>query len=1190
MRSLSHHVCGRRSCKQSSLGVALLFLFTTLSWAQVDKGSITGTVSDSSGAVIVGVQVSARNAETGALYPSAPTNNQGIYSILNLPVGQYSVHFKKQGFKAFDQNGVTVTIAQVVKLNSVLPVGNIQETVTVTMDAPLVDTETATTGSTMTSADLTKLPLSVAGGRDIQNIALSTVPTVGSTDGTTWSTYVAGSQTQARQVMIDGTDANAGIQGEQPPPGMDAVQVFQVQTSGISAEASQTGGGSFLYELKSGTNRFHGSAYGFLHNEAFDANTWDNNYWLSYCKGGSTLSNCSDDHKRARDRFYDYGFSAGGPIWKNHTFIFGSYEVYNQTDLRQSIGAATVPTTAMLGGDFSGLLIDPQTGTPFSQLVDSSQNPVFDGAGNPVYEGSIFDPLTGNVFAGNIIPSNRISAQSQKIISLYSQDYTPINNKLFGNYDSPFNGSPIQKNYTVDLKLDHNFSDRNHFSTSYDWSRVMTTGVGDWPYVWSIGSTDGGPLSDGQLQRVINREFRVVDAHTVNPNVVNVVSLNYNEWFKADSAAHQVDNQKLGFPAFGPGVANFPRIQFNDGSIPSYNESTIGNRFAYPFIFYQWHAKDTLSWVRGRHTLKFGGEWTALGANDHPTGGILNYNYSHETGVPQAMDSDSAVGPYVGFAFANFLLGDVSSASQSQTVDGGVHGRRKMMNFFAQDDFKVSRRLTVNLGLRWDINLPYHEINGKWSEFDLQAKNAVWSSYGYNGAIAYLSSGSQSFEKSNNFHQFGPHLGAAFQINSKLVARAAWGLLYVPLGDNQWGALSYGLTGHLGYVGTSNVNNTNPTQAAFQWDSSVYPGVVVPPTRDSNANMGNPWGSGSAYVDPNNLHLGHTNSVNTGVEYAVGKNTVVDVGFVGNFGGGLHDGVPTETNGWGGYLAVAGLEKYPQVSAYGPIFFSGSPLGKSSYKALVTEVKKRAGNGLVMDLSYTYSQFTGNVQDQSNMQEAWSLSSPFQDPYSYASMGGTIMPQDMRHQLKGYVVYDLPFGHGRKWLSGPNKLNYLVGGWTLATTLNYHSGLPLGAVRPGFGYTGWSQVFANFNGNASSLKNTFKSLDLAAISNGVSCASCQVFDPSAFSAPVHGELGNQLPNWSAFRGWANYSESLSIVKSFGFGSDGRYKMTLRGEFFNVFNRHYWSNPDTGAITDANFGQVTGVNGNRTGQVGARFEW
>jgi hypothetical protein len=172
----------------------------------------------------------------------------------------------------------------------------------------------------------------------------------------------------------------------------------------------------------------------------------------------------------------------------------------------------------------------------------------------------------------------------------------------------------------------------------------------------------------------------------------------------------------------------------------------------------------------------------------------------------------------------------------------------------------------------------------------------------------------------------------------------------------------------------------------------------------------------------------------------------------------------------------------------------------------------------------------------------------------------------------------------------PGALHYLVGGWTLGTQINYRSGQPIRAVGPGFGYDAWSQVFANFVGNSRSLKNTFKSLNLAQLSNSNNCPSCQMFDPTAFAAPARGTLGNQLPLWNSWRGWASYSKDLSIVKGFSFGPESRFKMTLRGEFFNVLNRHQWSNPDSGSITDANFGQVTGVSGNRTGQVGARFEW
>jgi hypothetical protein len=1196
--------------RAAMLGLCLHLLLGGALWAQVNRGTITGTVKDMTGAIVPDVTINVTNVETGSKYVGI-TNELGIYSVLDLPIGNYSVQFSRQGFKSFERSGITLAGAQVAKIDTTLEVGGVSETVKVTDDAPLLETQTATAGTRMKGIDLTKLPLSVAGGRDVSSFAFNVVPTV---NGSNNMTSVANSQTVSKIVMVDGTDADAGLQGNQSPPGMEAVQEFQVQMSGISAEAAGTGGGAFAYELKSGTNKLHGSAFGFLANEALNANTWDNNYWKAYCTNPANAGNgqCSGNHERPRNRFNDWGFSAGGPIWKNHTFIFGAFERYDQTDLRFSQNSATVPTNAFLNGDFSALL-------------DRSKNFGTDSAGNTIYKGAIFNPATGNVFVGNIIPSSMISPQSMKIVDLYKKYYQPLNGNLTNNFNSPLNGVPLNKRYNFDLKVDHNFSEKNHFSASVNYSRNPGTGVGD-SGLWMNGSSDPGPLNRAITWKATSRNFRIIDSHGFTPKLLNVLAVNYNESFSTDRNPHLVDNQALGFTASDSNSRDYlPQIYF--GGANGINETPIGTRFNLRYGFYQYHFKDTVSWVKGRHTFKFGGEFVALGANDSPGQGQLQYSFSSMTGVPSALATNQQISPYIGFGFANFLLGDVSSALKSTAVS--KHGRRKSMNFFAQDDIKVNSKLTLNASLRWDINLPWHEINGIWANFDPNAQNSSWVPY--KGAWAWAKDGSDTFEKNNNFHEFGPHFGAAYQLTRKLVARGAWGLFYVPLGINQWGALPYG--GGFGYVGTNTVNNSSPTQIAFEWDQTIYPGVYVASVRDVNANVA--CSRCVTYVDPNNLHLGRTQNWNFGVQYELDKTTIIDVSYFGNIGHDLHDGslnplnYPTVAqyqpllqsghaddwiqnqaaatkagvtwlpwavsmrNGWGGYNAYAAISPYPQVKATGPILYAGSPLGSSGYKALVTEIKRRGGSGLVTDLSYTLSRATGNTANNyaggvngGNMEEGWILNSAFQDPYAYQSFADMISPVDITHQFKGYITYELPFGRGRKWLSTSSVLNYLVGGWTLGTQVHYRSGMPMSAVRPAWwNYPGWSATFANYNKGVS-LARTFNSLNLANLKD----PSNLYFDPSAFSDQTYGTFGNQQPYWSEWKGWGYSNEDLSVVKNFGFGSEGRYRLTLRGEFFNIFNRHHWNNPNAWATNATNFGAVTGVYGNRSGQIGARFEW
>src|SRR5581483_1445624 len=871
--------------------------------------------------------------------------------------------------------------------------------------------------------------------------------------------------------------------------------------------------------------------------------------------------------------FNDFGFSGGGPLYlpkiyngKNKTFLFGAWERYNQTDLRFRQDATTVPTTAMLGGDFSALL---DTSVSYGQ----------DSAGNTIYRGAIFDPSTQNVFPGNIIPTNRISSQAKGVILLYQKYYRPNNTNVVNNFNSPLTDPPINKTTNLDLKLDQNFSDKNHFSTSFNYSDQPIVGLGDnGGGLWVSGSANPGPLNSAQMQHTITDNVRGIDTYTISPRLLNVVSVSYNEWWKGESDPSPVDNQALGFTAESGAVPNnFPIINFAGAN--NINETPIGNRFGYTFQYSRLHFSDNVSWVTGPHNLKFGGQLIFYNANSNAgSAGLVSYNFSNLTGVPQTLANNSQISPYIGFGFANFLLGEVASGSKGNGID--QHGLRKGMNLFMEDQIKITAKLTLNASLRWEANLPYHEANGRWSEFDLNAVNPTWSPY--KGAYRYLSSGSQSFEVNNNFHQFGPHIGAAYEVTDKLVARGAWGLFYVPLGLNTWGATPY--MGDFGYVGVDNAPSAAVNMPSFNWDQNIYPGVQVPPVRDPSANQVRVLGP--EYIDPNTLSLGWTQNWNLGVQYEFGKNAVLAVNYIGNIGrhlragyldprnyptwgaygpllqsGHVSDSIYTQTDAqnagvpwlpWavtenfigggssGYYPAYAAINPYPQVAAgQGPILFNDSPLGSSAYKAMVVEVSKRRG-ALVANLNYTFSRATGNVNNApwagGNMMDNWVVNSGYQDPSAYRSFDNLVSNTDIAHQVKGYLTYELPFGRGKKWLPGVGEvLDAVVGGWRLGTMVGYQSGFPITAVASSWGgYPGMSSSFANYNRSVP-LSRTFKSLDLANLSD----PSNLYVNPQAFSDPTYGTLGNQMPVWSSWRGWGYSNEDLSILKNFGIGKDER---------------------------------------------------
>jgi len=1188
----------------------LAILGSGLLWAQVDRGTITGTVTDPSGAVVVGVQVVATNTATGATFRGS-TNQLGIYSILNLPIGSYVARFTHEGFEVLNRTNLSLIAAQVLEINAKLQVGSSQETVTVTTTPPFIETETSSLGTTLESRAMTDLPLNVSGGRDASAILYATTPTM---TGGMYIDHIAGSPEFSKTVLIDGTDGNNGMQGFVFTPGMDALQEVQAQVSGIGVEGAGTGGGVLMYEIKSGTNKFHGSAFEFGHNEILDANSWANNYFRALCTPSD--SGCQQSYKRGRNRLNDFGFSAGGPIWRNHTFIFGDYERYIATNLQQNPIGASVPSAKMVTGDFSELLT---MGTYQGPVPD----PFYGGSwtnyctGQPYLYGQIFDPATwgysgygsafghcAQSFPGNVIPPGRLSNVSKQLAAVYQKYYAPtISTRLTNNYPSMVSSAPWWHRNAVDLKLDQNFSDKHHVSVSFDYLSIP---VRAWGALFDL-KAGGGPLSSAWDQNQVDKNFRIIDSYSFTPTLLNSFSVSM-----AQNSVHETPDTKVNPSTYGftdEGSTNFPVISYAESN--GYSLTGTGTTSQDYYVLNGYHYEDKLLWLKGRHRFSFGGEFTAQQNNSNYGGNVQKYAFANTTG---ATDNyyNSYITPWVGSGFANMMLGDVQSASMN--ITNPSYDRRKLFDLFVQDDIKVSPRLTINAGLRWDVDMPMHEKNGHWTNWDMTAQNPLWG--GYPGAWTFAENGSASFEKNNDFHQFGPHVGASYRITDRLVARGAWGLFYIPFGMNQWLGESNPGDQDYFYVGTNAVPNNILGATAFNWDSG-YPGTTVYMPRTTTETYVN--GMWPISIDPNELHLGKTQNWNAGVEYQLSKDILLNVSYAGNIGRDLHDGnlksylnypswntwsqlynsgkawayvsdassaaaagVSYPFPGFAGYAWTA-IGTVPQVAQYwGLVAFAGSPVGSSAYNALIIEVKARHAHGLTMDMSYTLSKVTGNVASDTNFWNAGAT-------YYYQTMAdyqatGNVLSYDMRHIVKGYVTYDLPFGKNRTWGSNTHALNYLIGGWALGFQPSYASGQPLGGVSSTMVYPGWMGLRANLAPGAK-LGNSFKKLNLANFSD----PSNQFFNPADFVNPPDGQLGNSPFIFNNWRGWASLNENLSILKHFNFGDSGRYSASIRAEFYDAFNRHQYGAPNENMASQY-FGQVTGVSGNRTGQFGARFEW
>lgn len=931
-----------------------------------------------------------------------------------------------------------------------------------------------------------------------------------------------------------------------------------------------------MLNLKSGTNQLHGSAFVYGHNEALDAEVW----------GASS---------KPENRFWDYGGSIGGKVVKDKLFYFGAFERYQQNDYQLGSlgsGAPTVPTSDFLAGNFSALLNT-------SKVLGTDVN------GNPIYAGAIFNPSQpGAVFPGNLIPSPMISPVSQKIVSIYQKDYAPQSSSLIGNNAFPTSNSPTQTPDQAVVKLDYNLTEKNHLSASWVYNyrpRLLADSGG----IWQSGSSDGGPLAADRYQTVVGSEYRLTDSWTITPNVLNIFNATYNRfWNGSVPATTGSFASQLGFG--NTGADNFPSINFG-ASVNGYSETTIGNTWQGDYIGGTFIYGDTLSWNKGKHSFAFGGDFRAMQISSHGGSGALSFNFSNNTtGDPSADYANQ-----VGFGFASFLLGNAQSATETTPFD--LYGRRKAMDLFVQDSWKVTPKLTVNLGLRWDATFRFHEKYGHWANFDL---NAVDPNLGIKGAVLYANSGSDSFEKNEDWHNFAPQIGIAWNPWRRVVFRGSFGILYVPIGIQYWEGVPYAFDP--GY------RSTNAAAAPFNWDSG-YPGVLTPGTKSSTPPINL---FGIVNIDPNSLLAGYTDNWNLSVQYELTKNMVVEASYIANRGHHLQDsglannqpsaqqffGLVNSGNGFNyvcsqsdaaangvpypypGFCApaLAAIAPYPQIAAYEStywfypdLYYVGLPLGQSYYDSMVLRLSKRFGAGLALDLNYTLSRQEGDTFN--NFGESYDTAG-VQNFANLSEAAHTLSPYDQTHVVKAAVSYALPMGRGQHLFRNTGPVaDKLIGGWRVAGLVMYASGPPLSFSSSNYYYYPlWATTYVNYNltgyHGSTFNQNNFQEPTGANQTPGAD----QYFPSSIASNPAYGQLGSGPARIDAIRGFGIASENVSLLKDTAFGVDGRYKLQLRLEFYNIFNRHSFQQPNTD-ISSSMFGYVTGVNSApRNGQFGLRF--
>jgi hypothetical protein len=1185
--------------------------------AQSNQGTITGTISDPAGAVVPMAQIEARNSETGVVYRGG-TSGTGNY-VLAMPSGTYEITVTATGFKKFVEQNVQVISATDTRKDIILAIGATNEQVTVTETAPLLKTESGELSHLVTTKDADELPvLTITGGGvsylsgmgDIRNPlqVVTLLPGVNFTNDN--AMVVNGLPSNSEAIHIEGQEATGNIwkavQQLSQGASVDAIQEVSVQTSNFSAEYGQVGGGLFNYTMKSGTNQFHGSGYDYFVNEALNAG-------LPFTDAGTQNSLKAGQHIRNVIRRNDYGFTAGGPIripkvynGSNRSFFFFSFEQFRENrTLSNTI--TTVPTPAYSSGNFatSGCFnyVAATNTCASNPAITLNGAPAVDPAGQALRYGEIFDPNTSQIvngsqvrtpFPNQIIPASRFDPVAVAIQNFFPQPNAP---GIINNYIVPaYRNWRHTTNYS--FKLDHSISPT--IKLSWYFSRLLDNSPNANGFTAAYAAPP--PYAGRNVTGRLNYD------QSIRPTLLLHVGAGYIQQYQPNDYP-AFDQTTLGLHGYF--VTNrFPGIggAFRGGSLGDSNTGgwlANGGGVGPSFISFLWEEKPTfnasLTWVKGNHSFKYGADLTVDGYPEHSewrANGSFSITNAETSDPWQNLQPFNFPNP-TGFGYASFLLGlpdQLTLSPVTQTKTGNYS-----IGLFAQDSWKVTRKLTLDYGLRYDFQTYLKEQYGRMQNASFTTPNPVVG--GLLGAVVYegYGGGRCNCELSHNDPwAFGPRLGAAYQIDPKTVLRAGAGITYGVVQTPN--GLQYGLADYYTYNGNGYGNT--PLPLGFQ-GGNPYPNIVWPdfsPGKEPVLTNGLlPPQSPTHFFDPHAVPP-RTTQWSIGIQREAGKDIVVEVTYVGNRGvhwpaSGLdqvacdcltdqtlaHYGLSRNNPAdmtllsslisspqaiqRGFFPAYAGmppnqtvyqqLRPVPQWTGFGVNL--GPFIGKTWYDALQTKATKRFSHGLLAQASFVWSKATDLGTGAENP-TLLSYNPVFTDIYNFPinkQLNQLTRPLAMiisgTYQTPGFAADS----------KGMKALSQVVRGWQLGWLLRYQSAALIESPPSTNQLTnqlGRTTATANFD-------NYVPGVPRLLVDPNCGCFNPQttiVLNTAAWTNPGPGQWGASAPFYNNYRWQRQPAESMSFGRNFRMGKEGRYNLELRAEFQNIFNRLFLSPPATGS--------------------------
>jgi hypothetical protein len=1068
-----------------SVLVLTLSLAPHSAFAQAVSGTILGTVTDSSGAIMANAKVTVVNEGTG-LTRTVVADTNGEFTAPSLPTGHYTLIAEASGFKTLTLSNIQLGVDQRARIDVKLEVGSVSESVTIEARAPLLQTSSSELGTTVTNQQIEALPLN---GRNFVNLT-RTVPGVlrgipgANIDGAgslAWRASASfsanGQRPRDNNFLLDGVDNNeTWLQTVVIFPSVDSLDEFKLQTSTYSAEFGRSLGGVVNLQIKSGTNLLRGSAFEFHRDDAFDANNFFNN------RAG-----------RAKPQFKQnqFGGTVGGPVFKDKTFFFASYQGHREQQGQTFL--STVPSVAMRAGNFSAL--------------------------NRV----IFDPLTGQPFSGNVIPTDRIDPVAKNVLSqLYPEPNTPGRTQANGQTIDNYLINPIKERQDnqLDTKVDHNLTSSNRVFARYSFQKTHRLQPATLPH-GDAGATFGA--GDGNIK---GQSLAINDTQTLSNNWLNEFRFGWSsiKFFMTSIDYGTNPAQAVGLPGINLNTVTSAMSQLTFQNIRNLgangNQPLITNQNDFQFF-------DNVTWSRGKHTVKTGGSLTLRSReilNADSITGIFNFN-NNMTSNCAGQGAGCTVNSATGFDVASFMLGLANSKTRNLFDAGTYTEKRPEIASYVQDDFRVSRKLTLNLGLRWDVYVPWVEIQDRQSNFDETTGKFVVASP--DAVIAGVKVG--RYLQTYSRRDLGPRFGFAYDLggDGKTLVRGGLGIFwnYTP------GGTSSSKAQNPPFLQSTSLT---PTPTAYGSTLLLKDGLPPPPGVDPNR----PAAGTTRSIFDINFRDAYARQWNLNVQRGLSTNYMVEVAYVGSQGrqmimkGDPNQARPvvgvSDSNVNRPYAAVSpALRSVGQVQSRGTL----------DYHGLLVKFQRRFADNFSFLNSYTWGKA---IDLNSDNDGTVTLTNVYDPQYNRGPAD-----YDIRHTLSSSWIYELPWARTK-----------LYGGWQVSGILLLRGGLPLTVTQT-------QNVLSTGTGNRPNRVCDGR-LSNPTIDHW--------FDTSCFVSPTdttgtYGDAGRGI-----IRGPGAFNIDASLIKN---TKVGRYATEFRIEAFNVLNHPQFANPNT-QIGNAAVGTISAM--------------